>query len=83
MKKKNSLNYIVTVEANLITKFTELRKQANYSQQKMADTCDVIRETISRIETKSCSPNLNTLLKLLEPLGYTLEIVPIKKNNIV
>ena len=49
------------------------------SQEQLAKETSVIRTTIARIETNINSPQLKTILELLEPLGYTLEIVPIKK----
>lgn len=44
----------------------------------MADNANVIRETIARIENCITSPQMNTLIKILEPLGYTIKIVKIK-----
>ena len=47
----------------------------------MADNANVIRETIARIENQMTSPQINTLIKILEPIGYTVKIVPIDKEN--
>lgn len=68
---------LMDLEYDLICNYIKLRKDANLSQQQLADASNVIRTTIARIESGMNSPQLKTLLKLLETLGYTLEIVPL------
>ena len=70
---------IMDMEYSLITEYIKLRKDSNISQEELANQTNVIRTTIARIERNMNSPQLKTMLELLEPLGYTLEIVPIKK----
>lgn len=70
---------VMDMEYKLIMEYIKLRKESNMSQEKLAKETNVIRTTIARIERNMNSPQLNTMLELLEPLGYTLEIVPIKK----
>lgn len=71
---------IMDMEYNLITEYIKLRKDSNISQEELAKQTNVIRTTIARIERNMNSPQLKTMLELLEPLGYTLEIVPIKNK---
>ena len=70
---------IMDMEYHLITKYIQLRKDSNVSQEQLAKETSVIRTTIARVENYMNSPQLKTMLELLEPLGYTLEIVPINK----
>ena len=70
---------IMDIEYSIITNYIKLRKNAKISQEQLANETNVIRTTIARIENNMNSPQLKTMLELLEPLGYTLEIVPIKK----
>ena len=70
---------IADMEYDLITEYIRLRKDANLSQQALAEQSNVIRTTVARIENHMNSPQVKTLLQLLEPLGYTLDIVPLKK----
>ena len=70
---------LMNLEYELICKMIKLRKDANLSQQQLADISHFIRTTIARIENGMNSPQLKTLLSILEPLGFTLEIVPLKK----
>lgn len=70
---------ISNMEYELITEFIRLRKEAKLSQQDIADQTRVIRTTIARIENGMNSPQIRTMLQILEPLGYTLKIEKIKK----
>jgi len=70
---------ISNMEYELITEFIRLRKEAKLSQQDIADQTKVIRTTIARIENGMNSPQIRTMLQILEPLGYTLKIEKIKK----
>lgn len=67
------------MENQFVTDFIKWRKDLGLSQQKVANESEVIRETIARIEASMCSPQVDTLLKILVPFGYTLQIVPIEK----
>ena len=71
---------VMDMEYNLITEYIKLRKGSNISQEELAKQTNVIRTTIARIERNMNSPQLKTMLELLEPLGYTLEIVPIENK---
>lgn len=74
-KEKN----IIDMEYQLIEEFIKLRKEKNLSQQDIANEANIIRTTVARIENKMNSPQVKTLLQILEPLGYTLKIEKIKK----
>lgn len=68
------------LEYNLICDFVKLRQELGMSQRKMAKESGVIREMIAVIENKKKHPQINTLIKLLEPFGYTLSITKIKED---
>jgi len=72
---------IIELEYNLICDFIKLRNELGLSQQKMADECGVIREMIAVIENRKKHPQINTLIKILEPFGYTLSITKIKEER--
>lgn len=75
----NKEKLISEMEYELITDFIKLRKDAKLSQQDIANQSKVIRTTIARIENGMNSPQIKTMLQILEPLGYTLKIEKIKK----
>ena len=68
------------LEKEFIESFIKLRKDHKLTQQAMADDGHVIRETIARIENSITSPQINTLLKIIEPLGYTIKLTKIKEK---
>ena len=70
---------ISQMEYELIAEFIKLRKDANLTQQDIANQSKVIRTTIARIENGMNSPQIKTMLQILEPLGYTLKIEKLKK----
>ena len=69
------------LEYDLICNFIKLRKDLGLTQVEMSKECNVIREMIAVIENRKKHPQINTLIKILEPFGYTLSITKIKDNN--
>lgn len=72
---------IVELEYNLIEELIFLRKEKNITQKELAEQSRIIRATVNRIEGCLTSPKIDTILRLLEPLGYTLKIVPLEKEK--
>ena len=70
----------IELEYNLICDFIKLRNELGMSQRKMAEETGVIREMIAVVENRRKHPQINTLIKLLEPFGYTLSITKIKED---
>ena len=73
--------FLADLEYRLITDFIKVRKNEHLSQQKMADASNTIREMIAKIENQIVSPQVNTLIKILEPFGYTIGIVKIEDRE--
>ena len=69
------------LEYELVKDFIIIRKNQKLTQQEVANQSNVIRETIARIENSITSPQVNTLIKILEPLGYTIKIVPLERKE--
>ena len=80
MNLKNEKRQI-ELEYNLICDFIKLRNELGLSQRQMAKECGVIREIIAVIELQKKHPQINTLIKILEPFGYTLSITKIEAEN--
>lgn len=72
---------LIDLEYQLIEDFIRVRKNQKVTQEELAQSSKVIRQTINRIEKLTTSPGINTMIKLLEPLGYTLRIVPINEDR--
>lgn len=72
---------IIDLEYNLICDFIRLRNELGLSQQKMADEVGIVREMIAVIENRKKHPQINTLIRILEPFGYTLSITKIESEK--
>ena len=81
MKSLNEEKKLIELEYELICDFIKLRNELGLSQQKMADESGVVREMIAVIENRKKHPQINTLIKILEPFGYTLSITKIKDEK--
>ncbi len=69
------------LEYAFVQDFIKLRKDNHLTQEALANQAGVIRLTITRIENLITSPQINTLIKILEPIGYTVRIEPIDKKK--
>lgn len=49
------------------------------TQRKLETLSGVKQPVIARVENGNTTPNLSTILKILQPLGKTLAIVPIEE----
>lgn len=70
----------INFEVALIGKMIEAREAKGLSQRELAEISGVKQPAIARMESMKSTPQLDTLLKVLVPLGYTLEIVPIQRK---
>lgn len=66
----------INFEVSLIGKLIEARESKGLSQKQLADMCGLKQSAISRLERMGVAPQINTLMKILKPLGYRLDIVP-------
>lgn len=79
MERVNDDIKTIELEYNLICDFIKLRNELGLTQKQMADEAHVVREMISVIENRTKHPQINTLIKILKPFGYTLSITKIEK----
>jgi transcriptional regulator with XRE-family HTH domain len=54
----------------------EAREQKGLSQRGLAEISSLKQPTIARLESMKVTPQIDTFFRVLQPLGYTLEIVP-------
>jgi ribosome-binding protein aMBF1 (putative translation factor) len=71
----------INFEVSLIGKMIEAREEKGFSQRKLADLSGIKQPAIARLESLKATPQIDTLFKVLYPLGYTLEIVPVKTKQ--
>lgn len=61
----------------LIGELIKARQEKGLSQKKLEELSGVKQPVIARMEKGITSPQLDTILKVLAPLGKTLAIVPL------
>ncbi|MCL2321473.1 MAG: helix-turn-helix transcriptional regulator [Oscillospiraceae bacterium] len=64
----------------IIGELIKARQEKNISQRELEQLSGVKQPIISRIEAGETNPTIDTILKVLAPLGKTLAVVPLEKN---
>jgi transcriptional regulator with XRE-family HTH domain len=79
----NNSNYLtddlkaeIDLEVELIGKLIEARESKGITQEQLAEMSGLKQSSIARLERMSATPQIDTLIKVLTPLGYKLAIVP-------
>lgn len=72
--KNMNIDMISDEEFDLICQYIKLRNESNISQSELAKRVGIARSTIARMERNLHSISLSTFTKLLDALGYKLEI---------
>ena len=67
---------MIDFEVTLIGKMIEAREERGLSQRQLAELVGIKQPAIARLESMKNMPQIDTLLRILKPLGYTLAIIP-------
>ncbi len=70
-----SVDVVESESARVIADVVNARHASGISQAKLAAAAGVKQPVVARLETRVNSPRLDTLLKVLTPLGKTIRIV--------
>lgn len=65
---------LIDKEYELLEELSKLRKRRQLSQRELAEILGMKQPTLAKIEKGKNSPQLNTILNILDSLGYTLNI---------
>lgn len=71
----------IKLEEAIIEATIEAREKSNLTQRELSRLSGIKQPVIARIEKGVNSPQTNTLMKLLYAMGYTLKVVPLKKDK--
>jgi len=66
------------LRVGLMTELARARHEQGLSQRKLEELSGVKQPVIARMEKGINSPHLDTVLKVLAPLGKTLAIIPLE-----
>lgn len=67
------------LRVSLIGELIKAREEKGISQKKLEELSGVKQPVIARMERGQTSPQVDTILKVLAPLGMTLKVVPLEK----
>ena len=65
----------------IIGELIKARQEKQMSQRQLEELSGVKQPIISRMESGETSPQLDTVLRVLAPLGMTLAVVPLESAN--
>ena len=65
----------------LMSELINAKLEKGISQKKLEELSGVKQPVIARMERGSTNPQINTILKVLAPLGKTLAIVPLEQKS--
>ena len=65
------------LRVSLIGELIKARQEQGISQKKLEELSGVKQPVIARMEAGVTSPQIDTILKVLAPLGKTLAVVPL------
>ena len=63
-------------EAAIISAMIKQRSELGMTQRQLASLCNIPQSSVARIESNRITPRLDTLLKILNQLGLTLNVTP-------
>lgn len=61
-------------KARILSAIIKKRNELGLSQRDLAKICDIPQSTVARLEKLTVSPTIDTLFKILTPLGLTLTV---------
>ncbi len=59
----------------IVTAIIDRRHELGYTQRDLAVICGLPQSSVARIEAYIVKPNIETLIKIMKPLGLTLSVV--------
>ena len=60
--------------ASIVSAIIDKRNEMGLSQRDLAELCGIQQSSVARIATVKTTPNVETLIKLLQPLGLKLTV---------
>lgn len=65
--------------AAIVSKLVEKRNDLGITQRELAAMCGIPQSSVARIESYQTTPNLDTLLKIMQPLGLKLVVAQVNE----
>ena len=76
----NGKRYVEETEivAEIISAVIQQRNAMGLSQRDLAALCEMPQSSVARIESMRITPNLETMLRMMKPLGLKLAVTAIE-----
>lgn len=71
----------IRIEMEIIKATIKAREENNITQTELSKKAGLKQSAIARVEKGVHSPSINTLVKILYPLGYTIKVVPVQNTH--
>lgn len=71
----------INLKVKIVGEILEARKKAGITQSELENLTGIKQTFIARFENNRMDPQLTTVLKLLRPLGLTLDVVPLNNRQ--
>jgi len=72
-KSKREIEEIEELAA-IVSAIVDRRSEMGLSQRDLAEICGIPQSSVARIETFKTYPNVETLIKIMQPLGLKLTV---------
>lgn len=81
--KANSAEIMADIEeaetlASFVTSIIQRRNELGISQRELASLAGLPQSSIARLETMKTVPNIETVIKVVKPLGLQLTLTPVR-----
>jgi ribosome-binding protein aMBF1 (putative translation factor) len=70
----------IEFEVELIGKLIAAREARGFTQKQLAEAAGIKQSAVARMETLKATPQIDTLCKVLTPMGFKLTIVPMNER---
>ena len=71
----------IRLEQELMEAFIETKKRLNLSQEGLSKLIGIKPEKLEKIQMQGIQTRIDTLIKILYPMGYTIRIVPLENKD--
>lgn len=72
----------IRIESEIIQATVEARKSKQITQAEISKKSGLTQSVISRVENGTHSPTMQTMIKYLHAIGYTLQVVPSNNHKV-
>lgn len=69
--------------SSIVSTIIRQRNMLGISQRELAAMCGIPQSSVARIESFKTTPNLDTILKIMQPLGLTLTVQQSAESNVI